>query len=100
MKIRAGYSEEDMAEAVRLVVEEQMTIKAASLYTNEVKCKPVPRMTLSDRLRKKEPTKHPNLGRPHELDREAEEALVKCLEMCSSFNYPMKRGELRLLIQR
>jgi hypothetical protein len=49
-------------------------------------------MTLSDRLKSAAPAKTPVLGRPQELSKATEEALVKCLEMCAKFNYPMGRG--------
>ncbi len=31
-----------------------------------------------------------------ELSKEVEEALVKCLEMCADFNYPMMRRDLQV----
>lgn len=34
-----------------------------------------------------------------ELSHEVEEALVKCLEMCSEFQYPLKRRDLQDLVQ-
>ncbi len=47
-------------------------------------------MSLSDRLRALS-SKTPKLGRLQELTLKTEEALVKCLEMCAEFNYPMKK---------
>jgi hypothetical protein len=38
-------------------------------------------MTLSDRLKTKKPSETPLLGRPIELEKEVEEAVVKCLEV-------------------
>ena len=79
-KRRDKYSEEDMLEAMRLVREEEYSIKAASKLINSVKKNEVPQMTLRDRL--KRPGKNPPLGRPQELSRDVEEALVQCLEIC------------------
>ncbi len=56
-------------------------------------------MTLSDRMKKERPDERPALGRPQELDKTVEEALVKCLEICASFNYPMRKKDLQELIQ-
>jgi hypothetical protein len=86
-KHRESYTKEDLDEAVRLVQEEECSIKAAALYTNDVKKNPVPRSTLADRLRTNKVD--PKLGRPVELSAAVEEALVKSLELCASFNYPM-----------
>ncbi len=33
------------------------------------------------------------------LSKAAEEALVKCLEVCSEFNYPLSRRDLQNLVQ-
>jgi hypothetical protein len=96
-KRRDKYTEQDMVEAMRLVREEDYSIKAASSFTNEVKINSVPRMTLSDRLKK--PYSHPPLGRRNELSEEVEEALVQCLEMCSEFQFPMKKRDLQDLVQ-
>jgi hypothetical protein len=86
-----------MLEAMRLVREEELSIKAASKYINSVKKNEVPRMTLSDRL--KRPGENPPLGRPQELSRDVEEALVQCLEMCAEFQYPLKKRDLQDLVQ-
>jgi hypothetical protein len=56
-------------------------------------------MTLSDRVRAEDPAKVPTLGRPQELPRAVEEALVKCLEVCAEFNYPMRKRNLQDLVQ-
>jgi hypothetical protein len=56
-------------------------------------------MTLSDRVKSKKPTQTPLLGRPIELEEEVEEALVKCLEVCADFNYPMRKRQLQDLVQ-
>jgi len=53
------------------------------------------RMTLSDRLHAFSPRKKPKLGRPQELTPKTEEAVVKCLEMCAEFNYPMKKRNVQ-----
>ena len=66
---------------------------------NNVKKNEVPRMTLSDRLKTAAPAKTPVLGRPQELSKATEEALVKCLEMCAEFNYPMGKKKLQNLVQ-
>lgn len=99
MKLRTTYTEEDMVEAVRLVQEEDYNIMSAAATINARKKNPVPRMTLSDRLRSKEPTDKPKLGRPCDLSHEVELALVKCLKMCAEFNYPMRRRDLQDLVQ-
>lgn len=96
---RTLYSSQDMEEAVRLVTEEQYSISAAAKFTNSVKKAAVPRMSLSDRLRTRRPAVAPEIGRPKELSPQAEEAIVKCLEMCGSFQYPMKRRDLQNLVQ-
>jgi hypothetical protein len=96
---RENYSEEDMVEAIRLVKEEEYSIKAAAALINDRKKKEIPRMTLSNRLRRTEPGKMPKMGRPAELRKEVEEALVKCLEICASFNYPMRKKDLQDLVQ-
>jgi len=54
-------------------------------------------MTLSDRLkaiRAGKPKQLPRIGRPGELDKEVEEAIVKCLVACAEFHYPMSRKNL------
>jgi hypothetical protein len=85
-----------MTEAIRLVNEEDFSIKRAALLTNRVKKNVMPRMTLSDRMKKERPDERPALGRPQELDKTVEEeALVKCLEICASFNYPMRKKDPR-----
>jgi DNA gyrase/topoisomerase IV subunit A len=99
IKHRAAYTEEDMKEAVRLVQEEGMSCKAACKEINEIKKNEVPRMTLNDRLKRDLPNKQPALGRPQELSRAVEEALVKCLVMCADFQYPMKKKDLQDLVQ-
>jgi hypothetical protein len=98
-KARENYSEEDVLEAVRLVKSQGFSIMKAAKYTNSVKKNPVPRTTLSDRLRKAQPTEAPALGRPQELPKAVEEALVVCLEMCAEFNYPMRKRDLQDLVQ-
>jgi hypothetical protein len=55
-----------MLEAIRLVKEEQFSIKAAAVATNTAKANVVPRMTLSDRLKKPQPDVRPILGWPQE----------------------------------
>jgi hypothetical protein len=99
IKHRAQYTEADITEAVRLVTEENYTIKAAALEINSMKKNIVPRMTLSDRLKSKFPDQAPALGRPQELSKAVEEALVKCLEICASYNYPMRKRDLQDLVQ-
>ncbi len=99
LKLRATYSEEDMLEAIRLVREEGMSIKAASRMTNQVKKQAVPRSTIQDRLLTKNPLGQPSLGRPVELPEEVEKALVKCLKMCGEFQYPMRPTDLQDLVQ-
>jgi hypothetical protein len=52
-----------MIEAV-LVKEEGVSIKAAPRRMNRKKANAVPHMTLSDHLKREDPTVTPNLGRP------------------------------------
>jgi hypothetical protein len=56
-------------------------------------------MTLSDRVRSNVPTAQPTLGRPQELPKVVEEALVRCLEICADFNYPLSKKNLQDLVQ-
>jgi hypothetical protein len=56
-------------------------------------------MTLSDRLRRLDPTEKPSIGRPQELSKKVEEALVKCLQLCAEFQYPMRKRDLQDLVQ-
>jgi hypothetical protein len=95
VKHRENYSEADILEAVRLVREENFSIAGAAQHVSEAKPNTVPRMTLSDRLKKPVPDNKP-LGRPQELSPAAEEALIKCVEMCAEFNYPMRKRELQV----
>lgn len=96
-KRRDKYKEEDMQEAMRLVRDEGYSVNRASEVINDVKTNKVPRMTLSDRL--KRPDVFPPLGRPQELGPAVEEALVQCLEMCAQFQYPLKKRDLADLVQ-
>lgn len=99
IKHRALYTEEDMLEAVRLVSEENFTIKAAALATNNNKLHAVPRMTLSNRLSRTAPDVTPALGRPVELSCEVEQALVDSLRLCGEYHYPMRKSDLQKLVQ-
>jgi hypothetical protein len=47
---RKNYTEEDLMEAVRLVKEEEMSIKAAADYLNDVKLNPVPRHDVHENM--------------------------------------------------
>jgi transposase-like protein len=98
-KARENYTEEDVQEAVRLVKTMGYSIMKAAKHTNNVKKNAVPRMTLSDRLKRALPSDMPALGRPQELSAAVEEALVKCLELCAEFNYPMRKRDLQDLVQ-
>jgi hypothetical protein len=82
-----------MQAAVHLVTVEGMTVTAAAKGAG------VPRMTLSDRLRKDAPTEDPKLGRPQELPAAVEEANVKCLITCAEFQYPMTRRDVQNIVQ-
>jgi hypothetical protein len=82
-----------MDEAVKLVIDEGWSIAGAAEKAG------VPRMTLSNRLAKQEPTKEPVLGRPQELSKAAEEAIVKCLISCAESQYPMNKRDVQLLVQ-
>lgn len=93
---RDGYTQEDMNEAIRLVKDEEWSAAQACLVINSVKKNVVPRMTLNDRLKTMD---NPALGRPQELSRVVEEALVDCLVMCSEFQYPMKKKDLMDVVQ-
>lgn len=96
---RVGYTEADMAEAVRLVKEEGYCIKAAALETNRAKKNCVPRMTLSDRMKQPDPLKNQPLGRRQELSAVVENTLVDCLVKCGEFNYPMTKSDLQDIVQ-
>jgi hypothetical protein len=98
-KYRANYTEEDLLEAIRLVSEEGFSIASAANFVNTVKTNKVPRMTLADRLTHEDPDLRPVLGRPQQLSTEVEEAIVKCLELCSEFNYPLRKRDLQNLVQ-
>lgn len=88
-----------MLEAVRLVQEEDFSVKAAAAFTNEVKKNIVPRTTLNDWLLSAAPNVVPQLGRPTEIPVETERALVKCLKMCAEYQYPMRKSDLQALVQ-
>lgn len=88
-----------MDEAVRLVTEEKMSVRAASMAINDIKINPVPRITLNDRMRRSSPVKAPTVGRPNELSEAEEEAIVKCLILCGEYQCPMKRIDVQKLIQ-
>ncbi len=96
---RANYTEEDMAEAVRLVKEEDYSIQRAAKTTNRYKLNSVPRMTLANRLKLKDPYVKVALGRPQELSQEVEEALVKVLVKCGEYNYPLRKKDLQDIVQ-
>lgn len=99
LKHRASYTEADMMEAVRLVLEEGYCKSAAALKINARKKNEVPRMTLNNRLSKEDPNSKPSLGRPNELSSAVELALVKCLKMCAEFQYPLRKRDLQDLVQ-
>lgn len=88
-----------MEEAVRLVKEEDMSVAKAAMVVNDIKKNPVPRMTLNDRINRQDPTKEPLVGRPQELSKAAEEAIVKCLVWCAEFQYPQSKRDLQKLVQ-
>ncbi|MBM3939120.1 MAG: hypothetical protein FJ333_10790 [Sphingomonadales bacterium] len=85
---------------MRLVREENYSIKKASLEVNEVKKNIVPRTTLNDRILANEPLLIPALGRPPEISKEVEASIVKCLKMCASYQYPMRKSDVQSLVQR
>lgn len=91
---RSSYSEEDMLAAVNLVINEGYSKYAAAKATN------VKRQTLTDRLLKyQDPLKVPRVGRPQELSVKEEEDIVDCLSLCSEFQYPMRKRDVRKLVQ-
>jgi len=96
-KRREGYTEEDVAEGVRLVREEEFSLRAASEFVNSVKKNKVPRSTIGDRVRseKEGPVL---LGRPQELPTAVEEKVVECLELTSEFQFPMTKDRLQDLV--
>jgi len=61
---RTTYTQEDIDEAVRLVLEEGYAVRTAAVLITGVKKNKVPRMTLADRLRQNSPKKRVELGRP------------------------------------
>ena len=99
IKLRRKYTVEDMKEAVRLVQEDGYSMLRAAAATNDIKKNAVPRITLLDWLHREEPMKEPALGRPQELSKAVEAALVKCLTMCGDFQYPMRKKDLQELVQ-
>lgn len=96
---RKTYTELDMLEAIRLVIDGECSIQAAAKHINSEKKNPVPRMTLSDRLKSKDPAGQKKLGRPQELSDAVEAALIKCLVKCGEFNYPMRKADLQDVVQ-
>ena len=48
-------------------MEEEYSISMAAVKLNSKKKNPVPRMTLSDRLRYRSPKKEPKVGRPIDI---------------------------------
>lgn len=99
-KLRVSYDEDDMSEAIRLVLEDGVSIKGAAKAINNRKKKAVPRSTLQGRLSQEQPQRTPGLGRPVELSEDVERALVKCLKMCAEFLYPMRPGDLQALLSK
>ena len=99
-KRREKYTQADLCEAIRLVREEEYSILRASEVVNDIKKNPVPRMTLSDRLKRAEGQEEEvALGRPQELSPATEMAIVQSMEMCAEFQYPMTKTRLRDLVQ-
>lgn len=99
LKLRATYTEMDMLEAMHLVVEKKYSIKKAAKTLTDVKKHVVPRTTLNDRLLKDDPPALPAFGRPVELPKPVEKAIVDCLKMCGEFQYPMRKTDLQNLVQ-
>jgi transposase-like protein len=91
---RTKYRKEDMERAVRLVKEKGWSVAAAARKAE------VPRMTLSDRLKHyDDPIELPQVGRPQELSKAEEEAIVNCLVLCAEFQYPMNKKDLQNFVQ-
>jgi hypothetical protein len=88
IKHRQNYGEEDVLEAVWLVREQEFSVKKAVAYISDAKQNPVPRMTLMNQLVKTIPTAKPYMEMPMQISKDVEEALVNCLELCASYNYP------------
>ncbi len=88
-----------MLEAIRLVQEEGYSIKQAAQTTNSRKTKAVPCTTLNDRVWAGDKGEIPAMGRPVEIPKAVEAALVKCLKMCGDLQYPMKKSDLVNLVQ-
>jgi len=99
INLRANYTEEDLAEAVRLVRMEGWSKKGAAAVINERKANIVPRMTLVDRLKQEPPLETPKLGRTQVLSAGAKEGLVKCLEILRNSTTLCPRGCSRSLFR-
>lgn len=82
-----------MLEAICLVKEEGLPFLRAAKLTG------VPRQSIVDRTKREKPASQPKLGRPQELLKHVELALVKCLKMCADYNYPMRKCDLQDLVQ-
>jgi transposase-like protein len=76
---RTRYTPEQIAQAVRLVREDGFSVAAAAEETG------VPRMTLNDRMKTVKPVEDPKIGRPQEISKAAEKAIVDCLCLCAEF---------------
>jgi hypothetical protein len=90
---RTRYTPEQMAQAVRLVMEDGYSVAAAAKETG------VPRMTLNDRMKTVKPVEDPKIGRPQEISKAAEKAIVDCLCLCAEFQYPMNKRDVCNLVQ-
>jgi hypothetical protein len=59
-----------MLEAVRLIREQEFSVKKAMAYISDAKQNPVPRMTWMNRLARILPTAKPQMGRPMQLSKD------------------------------
>jgi hypothetical protein len=90
---RTRYTLEQMAQAVRLVREDGFSVAAAAKETG------VPRMTLNDHMKTAKPVEDPKIGRPQEIFKAAEKAIVDCLCLCAEFQSPMNKRDVCNLVQ-
>ena len=87
---RDNYDDEQLKEAVKAVVEDNMSVRKASERYN------VPKSTLQDRVSGKHSSKH---GRPKELSDEEEELIKERIILLAEWGFPFTKQDLCYFIK-